>query len=384
VESTVRIIPYTEELEPEVRRFNQRLHANGETQWRFPESHIPQFPKLGGRVPYQEYFVAVQAGAVRGGYLLTHNQFAVRGEQVGVACGPHYNVSEGLIDRTYAMLGVIQTQDALRRQPLMYALGMAGLERPLTKLLSAMEWVVFPVPFYFRIVSSPRFFENITYLRKDPLKRVALDLLYYSGLGPLGVRVAQTRIRPATNLKRGTVVDSFGTWADEIWEQCRCRYSLVGMRTAYTLNAFYPPQDSRFVRLRVSSDGHDIGWVVMLDSQMQDHRQFGNMRVGSIIDCFGAPEDAAYVINCATDFLQRRGVDILITNQASSSWCSALAANGYLKGPSNFILALSPQLAERLLPVKYHAAHIHMNRGDGGSPAVLPLLPTAAQSVSRT
>ena len=126
----MQIVPYTEDLEDEVRNFNQRLHAGGATGWSFPESHIPQFPKVGGRVPYQESFLAVHAGVVRGGYLLTHNQFALRGEEVEIACGPHYNVSEGLVDRAYAMMGVIQTQDALRRQPLMYALGMGGWTRP--------------------------------------------------------------------------------------------------------------------------------------------------------------------------------------------------------------------------------------------------------------
>lgn len=364
----MQITPYTEDLETEVRSFNQRLHAKGETHWCFPESHRPRLPKVDGRVPYQELFLAVHAGVVRGGYLLTHNRFALCGEEVAIACGPQFNLSEGLIDHRYAMIGVIQAQDALRRQPLMYALGMGGLDAPLTKLLVAMEWVAFPVPFYFRVLSSSRFFENITYLRKDPRKRIAMDLLHYSGLGFLGVRVAQTRWRPIKNSKSGTVVDSFGTWADEIWEKCRLRYSLAGMRDSSTLNVFYPPRDSRFVRLRVSSHSHVIGWAVVLDSQMRGHRQFGNMRVGSIVDCFAAPEDAVYVLNCATEFLQRRGVDILVTNQASSDWCSALAANGYLKGPSNFILALSPQLVHRLLPLKHHVAHIHMNRGDGDGP----------------
>ena len=364
----MQVTPYTEDLEAAVQSFNRRLHAKGETDWRFPESHRPQFPKVEGRVPFQEFFLAVHAGAVRGGYLLTHNQFALRGEEVAIACGPQFNMSEGLIDRNYAMVGVIQAQDALRRQPLMYALGMGGLDVPLTKLLVAMEWVAFPVPFYFRVLSSSHFFGNITYLRKDPRKRIAMDFLHYSGLGYLGVRVAQTRLRPIRNRHRRIVVDSFGTWADEIWEKCRFQYSLVGMRNSSTLNVFYPPRESRVVRLRVSTDAHDIGWAVVLDSQMRGHRQFGNMRVGSIVDCLAAPEDAVHVVNCATEFLQQRGVDILVTNQASSDWCSALAANGYLKGPSNFILALSPQLVHRLLPLKHHAAHIHMNRGDGDGP----------------
>jgi hypothetical protein len=261
----------------------------------------------------------------------------------------------------------------------MYALGMGGLDAPLAKLLVAMEWVAFPIPFYFRVLRSSRLFENLLYLRKDPFKRLALDVLHYSGLGFLGVQVAQARWRPVKNSQNGIVMDSFGTWADEIWERCRLRYSLVGVRDSSTLNVFYPPGDLRFVRLRVSSDTHDLGWVVVLDSEMRNHRQFGNMRVGSIVDCLAVPENAVHVLHCATEFFRRRGVDLLITNQSSSDWCSALAANGYLKGPSNYILAMSPQLTHRLLPLEYYAARIHMNRADGGYPALKPLFPAAVQ-----
>jgi hypothetical protein len=372
---TVQITPYTEELETEVRSFNQRLRANGVKRWSMPESHRPQFSRVDGRFPYQELFVSVHAGAVRGGYLLQHNQFALRGEETTIACGPHYNSSEGLINRAYAMVGTIQAQDALRRQPLMYALGMGRLDAPLAKLLVAMEWVAFPVPFYFRVLSTSRFFKNLTHLRDSPWKRIATDLLHYSGLGFLALQAAQTRWRPLKIRTSGTVVDSFGTWADKIWENCRSRYSLIGRRDSSSLNLFYPPEDPRFARLRVSTDTHDIGWAVALDSQMRGDRHFGNMRVGSIVDCLAAPEDAVHVLNYATQFFEQRGVDISITNQSSSAWCSALAANGYLKGPSNFILAISPQLVHRLLPLESHAEQIHMNRADGGYPALTPLFP---------
>lgn len=363
----MQITPYTEDLESSVRSFNQRLNAGG-GNWRFPESHRPQFPKLNGRVPYQEFFLAVHAGAVRGGYLLTHNRFALRGEEVTIACGPQHNVSEGLIDPAFAMVGVIQAQDALRRQPLMYALGMGGLEKPLTKLLVAMQWAAFPVPFYFRVLSPSRFFQNIAYLRETPRKRIVLDLLHYSGLGFLGLRMAQARLHGGKAAISGTVVDSFRTWADEIWEKCRSLYALIGMRNSSTLNIFYPPEDPRFIRIRVSDANRDLGWAVLLDTQMRGHRQFGNMRVGSIVDCLAEPNDAISVVRCCTSFLEERGVDLIVTNQASSAWGKAFAASGYLKGPTNFILVLSPQLAARLDPVNDSWDAIHMNRGDGDGP----------------
>ncbi len=367
----MQIAPYTEDLEAAVRSFKQRLHDNGEEKSSFPESHTPRFPKVEGRALYQEFFVTVHAGAVRGGYSLTHNQFAVHGAETDIACGPQYNLSEGIFDKTYKMVGAIQAQDALRHQPLMYALGMGGLEMPFPQLLAAMEWVLLPVPFYFRVLSPSVFLENITYLRDNPRKRLAVDLLRYSGLGSLGMRVAQSRLPRNRKSASSVVVDSFGSWTDDIWDACRDQYSLVGKRDSATLNMLYPPQDPRFIRLVVSSDNREIGWAVLLDTQMSDHRQFGNMRVGSVVDCLAAPEHAACVLSCATEFLKRREVDIIVTNQASTEWCSALGANGYLKGPSNFILALSPQLADRLAPLEKFAPHIHMNRGDGEGPSNL-------------
>jgi hypothetical protein len=364
----VQIAPYTEDLEAAVRSFKQRLCANGEQKSSFPETHRPRFPKTDGKALYQEFFLTVHAGAVRGGYSLTYNQFAVRGEEIEIACGPQYNLSEGIVNKTYKMVGAIQAQDALRHQPLMYALGMGGLEMPFPQLLKAMDWVLLLIPFYFRVLSPSVFLENITYLRNSPRKRLAVDLLRYSGLGSLGMRVAQLRLPRNKKSASSVVVESFGTWADNVWDTCRGLYSLVGKRDSSTLNMLYPPQDPRFVRLRVSSGNREVGWAVLLDTQMSNHGHFGNMRVGSIADCLAAPEDAACVVSCATEFLQRRGVDIIVTNQASTEWCSAIAANGYLKGPSNFVLALSPQLANRLAPLEEVASHIHMNRGDGEGP----------------
>jgi hypothetical protein len=106
----------------------------------------------------------------------------------------------------------------------------------------------------------------------------------------------------------------------------------------------------------------------MLDTQMSRHKHFGNMRVGSIVDCLAEPEMAGLVVRYATAFLERKGVDLIVSNQANSAWRKAFVAAGYLAGPSNFILALSPMLADRLEPLEAARRHIHMNRGDGDGP----------------
>jgi hypothetical protein len=155
-----------------------------------------------------------------------------------------------------------------------------------------------------------------------------------------------------------------------LWDTCKDSdaYSLIALRNRDTLNVLYPPRDTRFRRLRITHAGRDLGWAVMLDTRMSGHRQFGNMRVGSIVDCLALPENAYDVVRVATRFLERQGVDIIVSNQASKAWTRALARNGFLNGPSNFILALSPELNKELHPLEKYEPHIHINRGDGDGP----------------
>lgn len=364
----MEIRPYTQELEPLVRAFNQRLRVGGETSWTFPESCVPRYPSSPNQNPYQELFVTCDDGCVRGGYLLTHSLFAVRGELIRVACGPQLNTSEGIVNPAYGLTGALNVRDALRRQPLLYGLGMGGFEERQAKLLASMKWPMWVVPFYFKVLRPSRFFANITHLRKKQRNRIVLNLARYTGIGWAGFRMMQFRPVSLDGLDEVTHCYSFGSWADEIWGRCKDRYSFVALRDGVTLNRLYPASTPKYLRLLIFSGSKAIGWAVVLDTQMSEHKHFGNMRVGSIVDCLAEPEMAGRVVRSATAFLQRRGVDLIVSNQAHPAWSRALLAAGYLAGPSNFILALSPDLAARLHPLQAARNQIHMNRGDGDGP----------------
>ena len=65
------------------------------------------------------------------------------------------------------------------------------------------------------------------------------------------------------------------------------------------------------------------------------------------------------VIDAARRYLQPRGVDLIVCSQCHAA--CAFAADGFLRGLSNFFVATSKQLATLAMP----AAEVHMNRGDG-------------------
>src|SRR5262249_37034088 len=155
----------------------------------------------------------------------------------------------------------------------------------------------------------------------------------------------------------------FGDWVDAIWEAARTEYTLTAIRDRNALEALYGGQAFReLIVLRMTRQGRDIGWATGLDSAMSGHRPFGNLRGGSIVDGFAAPDDAPAVIGAAASFLERRPVDLIVSNQSHRAWIDGLKSAGFLKGPSNFVLALSRPLAARIAPCEERWAEFHFNR----------------------
>jgi hypothetical protein len=367
----IEISSYTANMEGAVKEFNKRLKS-GRASHQFPEKHIPNWlPKIESRKIYQEYFLALEGGStVRGGYMLKHEEASFRGQFSSLAC-LQFPLSEGIVDKAYNLMGVQLLTNALKRQPRLYALGMGGYQEPLPKMLRAMGWTFHTIPFFFKVNHPFKFLKNIQYLRKSSLKRAFLDAAALSGAGWVTIKAVQaTRKNRSLNSKSLSVesVNDFSTWSDEIWEQCKDRYAMVAVRDSANLNTLYPSSNKRFTRLKVSENGKTAGWAVIVQTPMSNHKFFGDMRVGTIVDCLAIPEKAPVVTLAATSFLEKSGVDIIVSNQAHSSWCLALKDAGFIEGPSNFIFAASKGLSKLLQPFDQSKTEIHLNRGDGDGP----------------
>ena len=102
---------------------------------------------------------------------------------------------------------------------------------------------------------------------------------------------------------------------------------------------------------------------------MKNHNYFGNMKVGTIVDCLSFPSFETETMRAAVDTLvKQHKVDLVISNQASKNWGMALTENGLVQGPSNYVLALSKALAKLLEPIETKTSSFHINRADGDGP----------------
>jgi hypothetical protein len=367
---TITIERFTEDHVPAVREFNKRIEAGGGS-YRFPDSPVPLWLPRRDPIPlFQEYLVALEGNMVRGAYIMKPQAFAFDGE-VRMIAGYHLPISEGAVDRRYAPVGLLMLNDALKRQPLLFGLGGGSYDEPIARMLKAMKWSTLSCPFYFKVNHPFRFLRGIVFLRHKRSMRILLNSLAFSGLGWMVIKSLQS-LRRLTQRGaadcRSEEVENFSSWADEIWKQARDHYAMVAVRDADILNTLYPRGNERFRRIKVLRQGKVIGWAVVLNTKVEDHKYFGSMRVGSVVDCLAVAGEEYQVVAMATRGLEGSGVDIIVTNQLHRSWCKAFSGNGYLVGPSNFIFAASPQLAQTLHPFEINASRIHMTRGDGDGP----------------
>ncbi len=360
----LEIISYTAEWSPAVRAFNARLIAGGlDDDLKFPEEPRSEYSTDPAEPLHQEFFLAVDEGAVRGGYFLTHEPWTFQGQPCRVS-NYRLPLSEGLINRAYSSVGPAVIRHSLKRSPYVYCLGMGNYDRPFPRTLAAMKWPMFTSPFFFRAVNPARVLRNLRSVRQNPQKRLAFDIAALTGAATIGLGLLQSlKTQPAPRLK-ADLAPTFGPWADETFSQLKTVYPLLAVRDSRILAIRYPESDARFLRLRLPS-----GWAVLLDTQMENHRHFGDLRVGTIVDIFGPPADARSMVQAATRFLADRGVDIIISNQTHQAWIEAFAQSGYLSGPSNRIFAGSPKLiAEKISPFETAQKTLHLTRGDAAGP----------------
>ena len=362
-----RFTAYTPELAAPVARFNGRMGA-GTFSVRFPTGpDLFDDPSGASGVSLDRFIALDPEGEMRAGYLLKHQLFKLGGalEEVGNLQAP---MSEGVLNHAYAAYGSSIVLDAVRRAPRVYTLGMGGADQPYPRLLAALKWRLVPVPFFFKVLAPFRFCRRIRFLRRRWALRLGMDLLAFSGLGPLGFRLLNLASRTPAAEPGFSVepVARFAPWADPLWSRASGGYALAAVRDAKVLDFLY--RDDRFLRFRVSREGRAVGWAVCLATRFEDHRQFGDLKVGSLVDCLAEPGAEARVVAAAEQGLARAGVDLIVSNQSHRAWQRALARAGYLKGPSNFLLACSPGLWRAMGDLGIGPDQVHMNRGDGDGP----------------
>jgi hypothetical protein len=358
------IAPYQAAQAAAVEAFNGRLNAGGSPfVFTVPEVLGPHPDHLLTR---ECYLATENSGEVRGAYIVIHQPFRVAGAERTLPF-LQLPLSEGSVDPRYAAAGLMLLKDALRRNPLLFGLGMGSIDRPLPRMFRLLGARVREVPFFFRVLRPFAFLRGMPLLRSTPARRMAADVAAYSGAGALAIRSlnAARRLAAIPRKRLGwELCERFPAWADEIWEAAKPGYSMIAVRDRASLDYLFHPART-LKRIAVFEGSRPVGWALLIDDTVRGHRWFGNMRVGIVADCLALPGHEDAVVAAADYALRDAGADVSVSNQMAAPWRKALVRAGYLRHTSGFILAVSKNLSATLGECDRDFEGIHVNRGDG-------------------
>jgi len=371
----VRIVPAQPEDAAAVAAFNERMRAAGANHRLTTGRPFRDYVvKDGSPVTLERYFVWVD-DILRGGVVVKRLPFWLAGNGPVEVAFYGYPVSEGVANPEFGFLGLMIQKFVTQRYPLVYGLGTGGLHLPVAKLMVATGWQAQPVPFRFLVFRAGAFLREIEFIRRrHGVVRLLADMAAATGLGAAGLglfRFAQSLAgrRLRTEGFRSEPVNTWSAWADEIWQGARESYALIGDRSCAALATLYPDAHPHLRRLRVvNAAGQVAGWAVIIVARQRESRYFGNLCLGTLVDCLARPGLEVAVVSAALREMKQAGADLAVTNLSAAEFVRACDRVGMSSGPSNFFLFLSPGLRKRLAPVLDAGRSPFFTRGDGDGP----------------
>lgn len=368
----IRVTKHTKEFRAAARDFNKRMHDAGSRWGIYLEPEADWLVGQPSEKVWREHYVAVdETGSVHGGFVLKPQEWLIRGETQIVTDwqGP---VSEGSVDSRYVLLAMRMMREMTKLYPAVYSWGHGGSDQPMLQMVRKMNWPMHETPFCLLIVKPYRFLRLNRYLRGKKLQRFILDVMAVSGVGYVAVRTIQlfNRLRPHKHFSaRAQTFDQFEEWADDLWDTCKDKYDAIALRDSASMNRLAPEGNwPPVTRLRIEKDGTTIGWALVLNTKMSSDARFGDLHVGSVVDCLADPDHSGEVVWACTQFLKEKGVDIVVSNQAHPKWVQGFSANGYLLLPRRRLFVMSPALRQMLEPFDETAKGLHLTNMDGHGP----------------
>jgi hypothetical protein len=357
-----QFVPFEEKYIAAAEAFNQRMidgHADSEF---LLSTQLGKSPSKDDDPIQLRQYVVLDGNEIRGGVLAMDQPSWVNGCAYR-AVNFQSPLSEGIVNPKYSIIAMQMLKFMQKQSEAVYVVGMGSADRPLPKMLAASGWSLRPVPFLFRVHRPRNFLRELQMLRASPVKRMVAQAAGRTGLGAAGLAVRQRRRTTVSGSIRR--VKAWGGWADEIWQRCCKSCSFAVQRDRRTLESLYPASDPKTQIFVVERDGRPVGWSVCFNAALVNNRHFGNLRLGSILDCMANPDAMASTAVLTDCELASQGVDLTVVNHSHAAWVEAFRSAGFLAGPSNYLLATSKRLTEMVRSEPAGEERMHVTRGDG-------------------
>lgn len=363
----LRIVEARADHVPAIRALNARLREGG-TDWGFYERAEADWlaPVTDNPVWRRHYLVEDDTtGTVHGGYVLKQQPFLLDGVPllIGNVQGP---VSEGLVNRRFALLGPMMLRDSLARLPLQFGWGTS--ERK-AALLVRSGWVERRIPLLLDVIAPAVVLraQAEAGAARAPLLRWAAA----SGAASLAASAGRAGSILALGTDRTAIaepVDRFSPWADTLWPAAAGR-ALQAVRDAVAMDRLFPAGSWPALRhYRVCRNGKPIGLGLLRCQSLAGHKRFGSLTAATLVDALAFPGEERAVARALGEAVRETGAHLAVACFTHPAWVGAFKAAGWFATPPRRRLLLSPALVTRMGGRALDPAAIHLSLADGDGP----------------
>jgi hypothetical protein len=370
----LQFVPLTQHLVPACGEFNERLRQAGAEVSGFNCSVNGDRGRDPPAPMEVERYVGVDVdGQVRGAYSLRWQFLWLQGERL---LGAHYGypISEGIIDKRYAIVGVLVLRDAVKRCEYLYLLGAGGRTGNVFRVAQHVGFAIEDVPFLFRVINGGGFLRKLPQMQRALERRVLATIGSATGLAQIATGIlhgasairhrGSSSLRPPLSITVEEVA-TLAAAADEVWSRVCSQYSFCVVRDGAHVEPSFPLDRTDIHRLVVRHQGSIIGWsVVMREGLSRLQAYLGDVAAGLIVDAFGDTAYASEIVRAATAYLAAQGVDVVITNTSHEGWVTGYKRAGFIAWRSQFPLIVSHSLARRIGDLHAIMPRTHMSRAD--------------------
>jgi hypothetical protein len=318
-----------------VRAFNGRLVASGK-----PVPFLLAESVGGETTNPKQPWVLLAGDTVRGGVLLTQHRALVGGTEQRVV-NIQAPITEGVTDPRFASLSVGLFREIQRQFGEAYAVGMGEIDRPLPRVLKALRWQVELAPFRFVPLQVGKVIRSIGAIRSRIPS--ALQPLAVAG-GTLVSPLYRQLLKYRTNSALEVIVsedDSVNAVADG-WSSMAGSIGFSLVRDARESAALFSASQGETV-LRSRGDRGSV--AVIRTRRLEAPSAFSGLTVVTVLELLASDEERlATLSRQLLAYLARQPVDLVVTNISAVNHIVALDRSGWVRGPSNYVVALSPGL----------------------------------------
>ena len=358
---------------PALARLAQRLEGTPYTSWPLQvewSRKLPGAPADDTFPVRRRRLLLCENGEVRAFQNFFEHELYLDGK-VQPFVWPSGELSEGIVNRQYAIGCLMVLQHSLKMQPL--HIGMGGAPA-MQQILGRMGWKQTPcIARYLLPVRPAKVLTQMDWFQRTPARKTASRILAWSGLGSgLGHAISGKKLkRFLDDDYRAEPCDHFGSWADDLWHEVMPSYSAVTRRDAATLNRLYRPGDPRFHRVLVRHRGRAVGWM-LYSTQLKPTAEmdlgFGGLRVGALIDTFCRVEHARPLLALAVAQMADADLDLIFGHWTHQGWDQALRDVGFVRRSTPYPFNVSPAGAKLLFTADRPLASCHFTDGDCDGP----------------